>query len=359
MLHHIHKSLVFLLQEALGEKSFTSCEVGFFWKFEKRFETYTLFMDNKGFSTRSKLYFDLASLTKILVTVPCFFSLLSENRICLHSTLDQFFSNSGSWGSTKIIDLINHISGLPAHRLFSSLLTFPEKERFSAIETCIFSEKYENKKQKFLYSDLGYILLGKIIEKVSGMRLDQYWFEKIVIPLNVVDLFFPYQRNFSSLQFVPTGNCPWSGQLLRGVVHDDNCRILGGVCGHAGVFGNSLGVMDLMKKILLIYTQQMNFRSCSSDLLQKYINDEILTRRFGFDTPAKENSSCGDFFSDLTIGHLGFTGTSVWMDIKKEVCIVFLTNRTISDNSLTAIKKLRPKIYNSIMEKVPYKEKSL
>ncbi len=357
MIYQVHKDIVALLKENISRKVFTSCEAGFFCRDKEKYTFYTIYIDKEKISFKSDFYFDLASLTKVLVTIPCLWSLVSEKKIELDTRLSEIYA--GARLDTSIYDLVNHISGLSAHKYFINLLNIPEKERFPYVERDILKELFKiEEKRDYIYSDLGYIILGIVIEKISGKKLDEYWFEKIYIPLDLHDLFFPSNKiSIDKKRFISTGVCPWSKELLQGVVHDDNCRLLGGVCGHAGLFGNCSGVLHFFNKILLAYNEKEVCTSLSNRVFIENIGKKRGTRRFGFDTPAEKNSSCGDYFSKLTIGHLGFTGTSAWLDLQREAAVVFLTNRTYrgSDSNSEEIRALRPKIHNIIMKNIPYK----
>ncbi len=356
MFYQIHRELKKVLESSLGSGVFTSCEVGFFYKEEKKYMDYTFYIDKNFISFNSKKYFDLASLTKIFVTIPCIWSLLSEKKISMDTNIYDIYTECNVTSNKTIGDLVNHISGLAAHKDFSYMLNLSEKERFDCIENYILKRLAEEKKGEVVYSDLGYILLGRIIEKISGKRLDEYWFEKVFKTLNLKTFSFPCKKEKFSEKFIPTGICKWKGKSLQGIVNDDNCRLLGGICGHAGLFGNCSGLLNFLKKILLIYKGDIQLFPLANTVLQENLNKNIKTRRFGFDTPSRKNSSCGEYFSDLTIGHLGFTGTSVWLDLKKELGVVLLTNRTYKGNEINReeIRSLRPKVHDIIMKGVSH-----
>ncbi len=360
MIYQVHKDIFTLLKENLSREVFTSCEAGFFYREGEQNYLYTLYLDKDIVSFNSTYYFDLASLTKIMVTLPCIWSLISEKKINIDTRLADIYRGLElKCKDIQIDDLLNHISGLPAHKYFIDALKVSENNRLSYIEKEILKEicKIE-KKGNYLYSDLGYILLAIIVEKISGKKLERYWFEKIYVPLNLYGLFFLNEKkSIDKERFISTGKCPASGNILQGIVHDDNCRLLGGVSGHAGLFGNCCGVLDFLNKILLCYKEKIDKFSLSNKVLIDNINKKTESRRFGFDTPAEKNSCCGDFFSQHTIGHLGFTGTSAWLDLEKEAAVVLLTNRTYKGNDRNSeeIRLLRPQLHNMVMKNIPHK----
>lgn len=362
--HLLKKKIDKLLGEALKKQVFTACSVGFFKKNEKAIEgdffNYGLAGDDQlTFPVDDNTFFDLASLTKPLVTSLSVLALLEEGKVNMGEKIEFFFANSLA-GKKKItlLHLLTHSSGLPAHRpYYKKLVPILYAERKDRIidwilaENLLFKPGTEN-----LYSDLGFILLGRIIEKISGKSLDEYWERKIITPLGLnKGLFFASQRERDLVVCAPTGTCEWSKSKLCGKVHDDNCRVLGGVAGHAGLFGSANAVLSLCENIVQQFQGDRQHPSYSSENLRKVLSDKHGRWVFGFDTPTAGFSSSGKHFSDLTIGHLGFTGTSFWIDLQRGIAIVFLTNRVNCGESLTPIKRLRPLLHDTIMEfLVPY-----
>lgn len=303
----------------------------------------------------NRTFFDLASLTKPLVTACSLLVLQKEGKISINDPISKFYKNNNC--KTKDIELwqlLGHCSGLPAHReYFKELSNTPGDERKEKIIESILDENLlSNPGGKCIYSDLGFILLGNIIEKVSGHKLSQYWNKNICEPLRLSEeLIFTLNSPKPSYDFAITGKCGWDGGLLKGVVHDDNCRFLGGVAGHAGLFGTNKGVAALCEVLLL---QLKNTENCSvfeKSELSKWVKKlDGKNWSLGFDTPAALGSSCGKYFSKKSIGHLGFTGVSFWIDIEKGVSISLLTNRVLTDDDNRAIKLFRPRIHDTIMK---------
>ena len=222
--------------------------------------------------------------------------------------------------------------------------------RKSWITDAILSEpKNYQTETSHLYSDLGYILLGFIVEQKSGLNLAQFFEEHIAKAVGVEDkLYFPPQ-SMREGRFVATRTL--EGELLRGVVHDDNCRVMGGICGHAGLFGTSLGVLTLCQEIINVWMEKKSSLPFSSDLLKmatkRRKNSEWTA---GFNLVSEQGSSSGSYFSDKSIGHLGFTGTSFWLDPVREVVVVLLTNRVIKGSDQEKIKQMRPEFHDFIQE---------
>jgi serine-type D-Ala-D-Ala carboxypeptidase len=355
----LHEKLDKLINESLKKRVFSACSIGFFVKKKESIERDTI---NYGYTGEGKkkimvdreTFFDLASLTKPLVTSLCVLALMQEGKLCLEDTLTKFFMTDVS-GHQKctIFHLLTHSAGFPAHRpYYKNLVQFSHADRMDRIIDWILSENllFEPGSDN-LYSDLGFILLGSIIEKVSGESLDDYWQRKIIKPMGLDDgLFFANEKKIGSAVYAATGECGWSKTKLYGRVHDDNCRALGGVAGHAGVFGRTAAVLALCENIYLQYRGESTHPSYSSENLRKALSIKKGSWRFGFDTPSATFSSSGKYFSDMSIGHLGFTGTSFWIDITRGIGIVFLTNRVYCGDNILPIKKLRPLVHDTIMD---------
>jgi len=348
-----------LVEEALKKHVFTACSIAFFKRQGEELEGNILSYGTTGedqdkLPVDEKTIFDLASLTKPLVTSLCVLALLAEKKIFLEDTLDKFFVKIPlDKHSIKISHLLSHSSGLPAHRpYYKKLLAIPPAERPDKLlewilqENLLFRPGDEN-----LYSDLGFILLGRIIEKISGDDLDELWRKKIISPLNLdYGLFFPKERKGGNGRYACTGTCQWSRMKLYGKVHDDNCRAIGGVAGHAGLFGTAEAVLSLCEHILLQLKEVRQHPAYSSKLLRDVLLKEKGPWIFGFDTPTAGISSSGKYFSAKTLGHLGFTGTSFWLDLQREIAIVFLSNRVLSGENTTLIRQFRPLLHDTIME---------
>jgi len=304
---------------------------------------------------QNDIFFDLASLTKPLVTVLSLSHLLHQKKISLESTLSSFFPRYTKAGKKDIQlhHLLSHCSGLPAHsEYFWQLNKVPESQRKQQLlESILNEELLSHPNEKHVYSDLGYMLLGLIVEQASGKKLDQFWRENISVPLGIDKIiFFPGSQDLSN-NSAATVHGPWSGKLLQGVVHDDNCRSLGGVCGHAGLFGTVEGVLYLCEAILNIIKERDTSPGFGNMSLQEWIK-RIPGSNWclGFDMPSRFGSSSGRYFSSRSIGHLGFTGVSFWIDLESEIILVLLTNRTLMSENSKDIKLFRPQFHNMVRE---------
>jgi serine-type D-Ala-D-Ala carboxypeptidase len=304
--------------------------------------------------------FDLASLTKPLATTLTILCLLQEKRITLSASLAEVLAGviPPDKQAITVRSLLSHGAGLPAHRpYFEKLMTLPFEERPSRIRKWLLAEPLSYLPgAKRLYSDLDFMLLGMIIEDVTGQSLDKAVEGRVLRPLNLQEEIFyqPAGKGGRQRVFAATENCPWRRRILRGEVHDDNAHALGGVAGHAGLFGTVGGVLSLACHLLDVRqgvaTHPRYHRKDLLEFLADRDNISNSTLLLGFDTPAVAGSSAGRFFSPASIGHLGFTGTSFWIDPEKELVVVLLTNRVHPRRDNERIKAFRPYLHDLIVE---------
>ncbi len=348
-----------LLNKSLINNVFSVCSVGFLVRDAGGFcgdiHSYGFpGEDQPDLEANKNSIFDLASMTKPLVTSLSLLPLLEEGKVGLDDRLPRFFgSRAAGKEEISLFHLLTHSSGLPAHQPFyRELIKVPEKGRKDKLIDMILAEElcYQPGTDN-IYSDLGFMLLGNIIEKISGEYLDCYWERKIIRPLGLEKgLFFGNKRKIGTGVYVDTGKCGWSQKRLCGIVNDDNCRAVGGVAGHAGLFGSIEAVLSMCENMLLQFRDVRQHPVYSGATLRKVLDIKHGTWVFGFDTPSPGFSSSGRHFSAKSIGHLGFTGTSFWIDLQKEIVVVFLTNRVFYGDNLEAIKKLRPLLHDTIMK---------
>ncbi|NWH04515.1 serine hydrolase domain-containing protein [Desulfobacter latus] len=305
--------------------------------------------------------FDLASLTKPLATALAVADLIASGRLSRKTCLKDALPAACGTGKADItIDmLLRHRSGLPAHRpYFKSLpVPVPGIAAGKCLRQLVLAEplEYEPDSQE-IYSDLGFILLAWVVEHLSGVRLDTFVHERIFAPLNIYDLFFnPLcsdlinpEKDKSSLVFAATSRCPWRKKMMLGEVEDENAWAAGGIEGHAGLFGTAAGVHRLCCQILhALENKETKVINSSVIRCFAYKNNEM-ARPAGFDSPSQENASSGRFFSKRSVGHLGFTGTSFWIDPDNELITILLTNRVHPSRENIDIRKFRPRLHDLI-----------
>ena len=299
--------------------------------------------------------FDLASLTKPLCTTLVVLHLIQSARLKLEDRLGGVAEafRTGDKADIRIDQLLSHRSGFPAWRpFFETLCRQPLAARGDLLQKLLVDEPLVYPPgERALYSDLDFMVLQIVAETLGGQRLDQYARRELYRPLGIPDLFFidttapPPQCSFAA-----TAQCPWRGRVLKGHVHDDNAYALGGVAGHAGLFGTAAAVADLLDALLAAAKKGQPANVMDPHLLRSFFRRQPPSEwALGFDTPAATGSSSGQYFSSNSIGHLGFSGTSFWMDLDREVFVVLLTNRIHPSPANAGIKAFRPLIHDLVM----------
>lgn len=324
-----------------------------------------IFFEAYGFANKLSLQkmtkhtvFDLASFTKPLATALAAMKLVEEGSLGLEDELGAILSQFKNTEKTNISikNLLLHNSGFPDYRpYYLKLSDFKQNERQSALRYLLVNEPLICKPgEKSLYSDLGFMVLRWVVENISGCRLDHFVDEKIYRPLGLENLFFIDLESESKKKknriFAATEFCLWRNMLLEGVVHDENAYAVGGIEGHAGLFGTASDVNQLLSHLLFAFHGLSKQSIINQELIKKFLSRHKGSDRvLGFDTPSLTGSSSGRYFSYNTVGHLGFTGTSFWMDIEQSVIVTLLTNRihTLRDN--LKIKDFRPVLHDTIM----------
>jgi CubicO group peptidase (beta-lactamase class C family) len=299
--------------------------------------------------------FDLASLTKPLATTLAVMRLILQGRMELDQQLGSIlprFKNSDKSRIT-IKHLLCHNSGLPDYRpYYRSLDKVPPHRRKDALYDLLAEEPLVNPiGVEVLYSDLGFMVLNRAVERIAAQGLDRFVAAEIYSRLGLENLFFVKTGSKGrGAQFAATEHCPWRGFFLDGVVHDENAYAVGGIDGHAGLFGTAEGVYCLLKALLAEFHGKSADVLFERKLVQLFFKPHNNTgRALGFDTPSATESSCGRYFSPNSVGHLGFTGTSFWMDLDRHVIVILLTNRVHPSRDNLEIKSFRPKLHDMVM----------
>lgn len=364
MIEKNRKRITEILLNNLNKRTFSGCALGFSCLADNGLERVHLYEGKSGREDHFKKvdkysFFDVASLTKPLVTLLSILSLLKEKKIDIEENLTSLLPLSVPEDKKKIRlkHLLSHTSGLPAHKeYFKKIIDSSSEGNPDILIPLILREKLHAKPgQIYVYSDLDFILLGKIIEIKSGQPFYRYWQEKIINPLGLTEKFFIYgdKRKKGKSTFVETGVCSWSGKILRGVVHDDNCRSTGRIQGHAGLFSTLEGIMDLSEHLLLSVHSLVEHPFYNRNDLLYFTSAKYREKwPYGFDIPTGHAPSCGKGFSAKTIGHLGYTGTSFWIDMQKRRVVVLLTNRVIYGADKSNIQEMRPLLHDAVTEEL-------
>ncbi len=302
--------------------------------------------------------FDLASLTKPLATAVCMMVLVQQGKAGLDQTLGRFIPDFSATDKKAITvrQLLCHTSGMPDYRPYhDALRKRPLCERKDQVRKLLVDEALVHEPGEVcLYSDLGFMILEWLIEVGSQTPLDRFVHESVYAPLKLGDLFFvplDSAKHRDRHLYAATEDCPWRGKILEGEVHDDNAYTMGGVAGHAGLFGTATDVYGLLRELLNVYLGRPNTGIFHKDTVHTFFQRQADTGSWalGFDTPTRPDSSSGRYFSDQSVGHLGFTGTSFWMDLEKAVVVVLLTNRIHPTRENEKIRAFRPVLHDAVM----------
>ncbi len=302
--------------------------------------------DDNGAPAALDTIFDLASLTKVLSTASLAMQAIEAGRLDLQDPVARWIPE---WRGkdrdyVTVRALLTHSSGLtawlPFYRDYSGRRDFQHA-------ICALPLEYEPDTHS-LYSDLGFILLGFILEDVGRAPLQAQALRMFAGITEGPLLFNPPPA--LRARIAPTGLDPWRGRMLVGEVHDENCWALGGVAGHAGLFGTASAVGAFARAILRTEAGE-GTPLAARDLVQRFTRRyEGLpgSRALAWDTMLP-TSSCGPAMSPRAFGHTGFTGTSVWIDPEAGVYIVLLTNRVFPDRDSTGIQEVRVALHTAVM----------
>jgi CubicO group peptidase (beta-lactamase class C family) len=297
--------------------------------------------------------FDLASLTKPLATALCTMKLVESGKLSLGDRLGDriaVFSETDK-AEVTVGHLLRHTAGLPDYRPYYEVLVGrPGQARRSHLLKLLVEEKRVTAiGGKTRYSDIGFLLLQQVVETVARKDLAALAGEWFYAPLQLETLHFPRMSPpFPLVRYASTERCPWRKRVLRGEVHDDNAWALGGVAGHAGLFGTAGDVGGLCQFLLDAWTGSADGGIFSPETVRLFLESQKPGERaLGFDVPDPENPSCGGRFSPRAVGHLGFTGTSVWIDPKARLIVVLLTNRVHPSRENQKIRAFRPLLHDA------------
>lgn len=307
-------------------------------------------------------FFDLASLTKPLCTALLCLLIRQKGKFKLRSTVLDFFP-SKNLDLIQVKDLLNHTSGLkdwfPFYNDFINQDRCDYKINKSLVLSKILNDpSFFDTQGKTLYSDLGFILLGAILEKITDTSLSDLFEQEISKKLGIEqDIFFvPLEKKslFEDKYFIPSEKCPTRHKTMQGEVMDRNAYVLGGVAGHAGLFAQASAIHRILCELReaslnqsSLISQKSFDRFCRPDP-QRNRKDFHFT--LGFDTPTDGISQSGQYFSSNTIGHLGYSGTSFWWDLDQDLWIILLTNRCYPDRKNFKIQQFRPQFHDLIYQ---------
>ena len=302
--------------------------------------------DDESAPTQQSTIFDLASLTKVIATTTLVMRLVERGALALDHPIRSWIREwrGNDREDVTVRALLTHSSGLSAWLPF-----FRDYTGRQDFQHAIASLPLEYRPDtQSIYSDLGFILLGFIVEDAGGLPFALQAAEVLASVTSEPLMFNPPAALRSSI--APTENDPWRGRRLVGEVHDENCWALGGAAGHAGLFGSAAGVGDFAR-VMLGALAGRDARLATTETVRTFVarySAATGSRALGWDTMLP-TSSCGTTMSPASFGHTGFTGTSLWIDPERSLYVVFLTNRVNPTRENTAIQQIRPALHDAVM----------
>jgi serine-type D-Ala-D-Ala carboxypeptidase len=316
--------------------------------------------------------FDLASVSKLFVTT-AFMTLVEEGKADLDqpvcSILPDFsglrptapYENPlmpgemvpSEWANERIDaskvtfrNLLAHNSGLPAWRPL-----FKEADPAAALRMAVHTDFFYPTGARVVYSDIGLILLGMAVEKLSGTRLDEVVYQRVTRPLRLHSTrYLPIGEGpYDPANIAPTEICPWRQRRIVAEVHDENAARLGGIAGHAGLFSTAddlvwFGQMFLDRGAPLLKPETV------TEMTRLQAQDGTVRRGLGFALWSPDPENSGNPFSQNAFGHTGFTGTSLWIDPERQLVVALLTNRVYYGRNPAGILSYRIKIHRAVVE---------
>ncbi len=313
--------------------------------------------DEEAARVTTDTIYDLASLTKVIVTTTISMILYERGLLKLDSPVESYVPEfrGGQKDDVLVRDLLANSGGL----LWWTELYLkhegknPKAARRGYLETIYELPLDYPPRSKMVYTDLGLLLLGEILERVTGKTLDVLARDEIFEPLGMVDVMYRPPEPLRS-RIAPTERDPWRGGVVQGDVHDENAFGLGGVAPHAGLFATARGLAPFAQ-MMLNGGAYNGRRLLKAETIALFTSRANLvpgsSRALGWDTPS-EPSSAGRYFSDSSYGHTGFTGTSIWIDPQRELFAILLTNRVHPTRENRKIYELRPSFHDAVMQAI-------
>ncbi len=296
--------------------------------------------------------FDLASLTKPHAAT-ALLTLIEDGKLTLGQTVEDFLPEAKGTpiGLLQIRQLATHSAGLPAWKPLYKITTGHADIFKDIFHTALTHPAGTN----YTYSDLGYILLGEIISKVSGMALNDYEHARLFGPLGMDDTGYLPPASFRN-RIAPTAYEPSRpNETMLGVVHDGNSHALGGVSGHAGLFSTAPDIAVLSSALTgngQILGHRVLGKATLRLLQESQISSEVGGHTIGWFAPPNSMLPRGDILDDTTFGHTGFTGTMIVNNPSTGLTIVLLTNRVMNPNENGGIARVRRRVLNAVASAV-------
>ena len=342
-----------ILEKAIVARAFPACSLAVTFRGElvahKALGRFTYDPASPEVSTTS--IFDLASLTKVVATTTMSMILYERGLLDLEAPVTaivpEFASDhAGDDPRRREITLrmlLAHCSGLPAYEK----LFLRAQAREGLLQAAFSTPLAAAPRTRAEYSDVGFITLGVVLERLADESLDAFCQREIFGPLGMTQTTFKPTAALRDSIPPTADDRTFRRRIIQGEVQDENASVLGGVAGHAGLFSTSENLAIFAHAML--NGGRPILRSSTVELfLRRESAPEGTSRALGWDTPSAPSQS-GKYFSSHSFGHLGYTGTSLWIDLERQLSIVLLTNRTWPDCQKPAIKQVRPAFYDAVV----------
>ncbi|MGC9157938.1 MAG: serine hydrolase domain-containing protein [Terracidiphilus sp.] len=297
--------------------------------------------------------FDLASLTKVAATTAMAMLLHQRGQLDLAAPLGEllpeFVAGRAAGDPARratLAHLLAHSSGLPGYVEFFRSLSTPE----ALLEACCRLPLEAEPGARAEYSDPGFILLGRVLQTITGESLDHWAQREIFQPLGMTATTFKPPPGARSSIPPTERDTTLRHRTIQGEVQDENAWLLGGVAGHAGLFSNAGDLLLFAGEVIAAAAGRGQARLLDTTTVELFARRQPpagSSRALGWDTPS-ENSSSGQYFSLRSIGHLGYSGCSLWIDLEAEIAVVLLSNRTWPDRRSQEIRLVRPAFHDAI-----------
>jgi len=326
--------------------------------------------ETKTRPTDAETLFDLASVTKLFATA-AFMTVVEQGKVSLDDAvrhvLPEFsgvrpiqpYEDPLDWGKTVSVtnqpgtvdadkvtfrNLLVHNSGLPAWRAFKD-----QPDAQAALQLAFDTFFSYPTGERIVYSDVGLILLGVAVSRLTGSPLDETIYQRVTQPLGLGAHFQPAAPLQSSQNVAPTEFCKWRGRRIVGEVHDESAWRLGGVAGHAGMFAHARDVAAFGQSFL---DASLLRRETIAEMTRLQAEFDAVRRGLGFALWSPDPEASSNPFSPATFGHTGFTGTCLWVDPQRDLVVVLLTDDVYNGREGRGIADLRVKVHRAIVESV-------
>jgi serine-type D-Ala-D-Ala carboxypeptidase len=345
-----------VLEDGIAAEAFPGCAFGVLVDGE------TILRDARGRFTyegnssqvRPDTVFDLASVSKVVATTAIAMLLYQRGKLNLDAKLGDVLpaflagrAPDDQARNVTVRHLLAHNSGLPSYVEFFKAASTPA----DLLQACLRLDLEAAPGLKGAYSDPGFILMGKALETLMGEPLDVSAEREIFKPLRMKSTLYCPPAEMRDLIPPTEVDKSFRGRRIQGEVQDENAWVLGGVAGHAGLFSNVEDVLRFAAEVIAAgrgnSTENNLFEATTVEVFGERQGLAGSSRALGWDTPS-ENSSSGRLFSPHSIGHLGYSGCSLWIDLDARLAVVLLTNRTWPDRKSLLIRQVRPAFHDAI-----------